>query len=89
MTTNVNDEMARLRAMLDEEGIEWNDNTDGFFCRTQQFDGDEIVFSAVCGPFAYGTIELWTRKMVAAREDPVGLATAEEAMRLIREVVGK
>lgn len=81
-------EMARLREMLNEEGIEWNDNSDGFYCRTQQFDGDEIVFSAVCGQFAYGTIELWTRRMVAAKEDPVGLATAEEAMRLIREDCG-
>ena len=81
-------EMIRLREMLDEEGVEWSDHSDGFFCRTQQFDGDEIVFSAACGLFACGTIELWTRKMIAAREDPVGLDTAEEAMRLIREEVG-
>lgn len=89
MTTNVNDEMARLRAMLGDEGIEWDDNSDGFYCRTQQFDGDEIVFSAVCGPYAYGTIEVWTRKMIAAKEYPVGLDTAEDAMEFIREVVEK
>lgn len=83
----MNGEMARLREMLNEEGIEWNDNSDGFFCRKQQLDEDNIVFSAVCGPFAYGTIELWTRKMIAAKEDPVGLATADEAMELIREAL--
>lgn len=83
-----NAEMARLRTMLDGSGIEWEDNSDFVMCRTQEYDGDVMVFSAVCGEYAYGAIELWTRNMRAAKEDPIGLSTAEEAYQMIREQVG-
>ena len=79
-------QMMRLRDMLDMEGISWVDASDGFLCRTQRYDdGGLLAFSAVCGRYAYGEIELWTAGMRSRREDPVGLATAEEAMGLIRE----
>lgn len=83
-----NAEMMRLRDMLDRAGIEWHDDSDGVFCRTAQLSDGEIVFSAVCGPYAYGNIELWTGTMLEAKEDPVGLATAAEAFELIRKEVG-
>lgn len=84
-----NHEMLRLRDMLDGAGIEWHDNSDETMCRTQLFDGDTMVFSAICGYGAYGTIELWTRMMKQNRQDPIGLDTAEEAFALIREEVGE
>ena len=84
-----NDEMLRLRDMLDGAGIEWHDNSDCMFCRTQLFDGDEMVYSAVCGMSTYGNIELWTRNARSCKQDPIGLDTAEEAFGLIREEVGK
>jgi len=83
-----NDEMKRLRGMLDAAGIEWHDNTDGILCRTQRFDGDGMVYSAVCGMSTYGTIELWTRNARSCKQDPIGLDTAEEAFELICEEVG-
>ena len=82
-----NEEMERLRAMLNEEGIEWADTSDPLFCRTQQHDGDRLVFSAVSGAFAWGDIEVWTARMIDAKEDPLGVGTAEEAMVLIRETM--
>lgn len=81
-----NHQMKRLRDMLDVEGVAWQDESDALFARTQQWDGDGMVFSAVCGPYAYGEIELWTSAMRKGKQDPVGLSTAEEAMGLIREV---
>lgn len=82
-------DMVRLRAMLDADGIEWCDNTDELICRTQQWDGDEMVFSAIYGRYTYGEIELWTKTMKERHEDPIGLDTAEEAMELIRREVGR
>jgi len=84
-----NREMLRLRDMLDSAGIEWHDNSDEIMCRTQLFDGDEMVYSAICGRHAYGNIELWTRNARSCKQDPIGLSTAEEAFALIREEVGK
>jgi hypothetical protein len=84
-----NAEMLRLRDMLDAEGIEWEDNSDEIACRTQRWDAERMVFSAICGVHAYGTIEVWTWTMRRRKEDPVGCATAEEAFALIREEVEK
>lgn len=84
-----NAEMTRLRAMLDGAGIEWDDNSDEIMCRTQRYDGDEMVFSAVNGEFAYGEIELWTRDMRIRKEDPVGLDSADDAFEMIREQVAR
>lgn len=82
-------QMMRLRDMLDMEGIQWVDNSDSLFCRTQRYDDEgKQVFSAVCGRYAYGEIELWTAGMRSRKEDPIGLATAEEAMGLIRKEIG-
>jgi hypothetical protein len=84
-----NYQMMRLRDMLDADRIAWEDRSDELSCRTQQLDEDgKIVFSAVCGRYAYGEIELWTASMIAEKTDPVGLATAEEALRMIRSEVG-
>lgn len=83
-----NREMLRLRDMLDGAGIEWHDNSDRFMCRTQLFDGDEMVYSAICGRYAYGNIELWTDTMQENKLDPIGLQTAEDAFEMIREEVG-
>lgn len=88
-TIGPNAEMARLRVLLDGAGIEWHDNSDCMMCRTQLFDGDEMVYSAVCGKYTYGTIELWTRNARSCKQDPIGLDTAEDAFELIREEVGK
>ena len=87
-----NKEMARLREMLDEAGIKWHDASSGSFCRTQgpSKDDKQWQFSAVCGPHAYGEIELWTQTMRDAKPyalDPIGLDTAEEAFALIRAEV--
>ena len=87
--TPPNREMLRLRDMLDGAGIEWHDASDEIMCRTQLFDGDEMVYSAICGRHAYGTIELWTRNARSCKQDSIGLNTAEEAFALIREEVGK
>lgn len=86
-----NREMVRLREMLDEAGIKWQDASSGFFCRTQgpSADVDDWQFSAVCGPHAYGEIELWTQTMRDAKQDPIGLSRAEEAFALIRAEVGE
>lgn len=84
-----NAEMVRLRAMLDGAGIEWEDNSDCIMCRTQRRGEDEkLDFSAICGRYAYGAIELWTRNAISCKQDPVGLSTAEEAFELIRDEVG-
>ena len=82
-------EMMRLRDMLDVEGNAWHDNSDRIAYRTQLWDGDHNVFSAIYGRYTYGEIELWTRSMQERKEDPIGLDTAEEAMELIRKEVGK
>lgn len=85
-----NAEMLRLRDMLYAAGIEWHDDSNELFCRTNDADEDcEWTFSAVCGPFAYGTIELWTRSMRRAMKDPRGYDTAEEVFELIRAEVGE
>ena len=84
-----NHQMMRLRDMLDGAGIEWHDNSDEIMCRTQLFDGDEMVYSAICGWHAYGNIELWTRNARSCKQDPIGLNTAEKAFELIREEVVK
>ena len=83
-----NAEMLRLRALLDRASVEWHDNTDEVMCRTQLFDGDEMVYSAICGRYTYGNIELWTRNARSYKQDPIGLQNAEEAFALIREEVG-
>ena len=83
-----NREMMRLRDMLDGAGIEWHDNSDEIMCRTQLFDGDAMVYSAICGRYTYGNIELWTRNARSCKLGPIGLDTAEEAFELIREEVG-
>lgn len=82
-------EMTRLRDMLDDAGIDWEDNSDDLFLRTQSHEGGRMVFSAVCGVHAYGIIEVWTSSMRNNKEDPVGTLNAEEAFELIREEVGK
>lgn len=82
-------EMTRLRDMLDDAGIGWEDNSDELFIRTQSHEGRQMVFSAVCGVHAYGIIEVWTRSMQNDKEDPVGTLNAEEAFELIREEVGR
>ena len=84
-----NQEMMRLRAMLDDVGIEWHDNTDETTFRTQLYDGDDMVYSAICGRHTFGNIELWTRNARSCKLGPIGLDTAEEAFALIREEVGK
>lgn len=86
--TRPNHQMLRLRDMLDAAGIEWHDNSDEIMCRTQLYDGDEMVYSAICGRYAYGEIELWTRNARSCKQDPIGLSTAEKAFALIREEVG-
>lgn len=90
--TEPNEEMRRLREMLDSAGIiEWHDSTDNVFCRT--YGPSKKVgkwkYSAVCGDFAYGTIELWTQTMREKKLDPIGLDTAEEAFELIKQEVGE
>lgn len=85
-----NKEMIELRRMLDAAGIEWHDDSDGLFCRTNDVDEDfSWTFSATCGTCSYGTIELWTRTMRERKQDPIGLDTAEEAFELIRKEVGE
>lgn len=81
-------EMLRLRAMLDEAGIKWYDDSDRYICRTQARSEDaKIDFSAIYGRSTYGNIELWTREMRENKLDPIGLNTAEEAFALIRRQV--
>lgn len=65
-----NGEMLELREMLDKAGIAWHDESDFMMCRTQQHDSDGMVFSAVCGEYAYGNVELWTRAMQEAQGGP-------------------
>lgn len=89
-----NKEMVRLREMLDEAGIKWHDASGGYYCRTQgpSADIDDWQFSAVCGPHAYGEIELWTQTMRYTKPhalNPIGLDTAEDAFALIRQEVGE
>lgn len=83
-----NQEMMRLRDMLDGADIEWYDNSDETTCRTQLYDGDDMVYSAIYGQHTFGTIELWTRNARSCKLGPIGLNTAEEAFALIREEVG-
>ena len=88
--TPPNREMLRLRDMLDGAGIEWHDNSDEIMCRTSDTgDCGWKKFSAICGRYAFGEIELWTNTMLDNKQDPIGLGTAEEAFALIREEVGK
>lgn len=83
-----NEEMLRLRDMLDGAGIEWHGHND-IYCHTDDADEDRSwTFSAICGYGAYGTIELWTKTMCENKLGPIGLDTAEEAFALIREEVG-
>lgn len=82
-------EMTRLRDMLDDAGITWEDKSDDLFLRTQSHEGRRMVFSAVCGVYAYGVIEVWTRSMQNDKNDPVGTLNAEEAFELICKEVGK
>lgn len=84
-----NEEMLRLREMLDDAGIEWHDNTDEIMCRTSDTGDCGWTFSAICGERTCGVIELWTNTMIENKLDPIGLQTAEEAFELIREEVGK
>lgn len=84
-----NREMIRLRDMLDGADIEWHDNSDETTCRTQLYDGDDMVYSAIYGQDTFGTIELWTRNARSCKLGPIGLNTAEEAFVLIREEVGE
>ena len=92
-TVQPNAEMLRLRDMLDADGIEWWDERDRHFCHTfvtrGEDIGEDIAASCICGIHAYGAIEVWTRTMRIRKEDPVGVATAEEAFELIREEVGR
>lgn len=89
-TSKPNAEMLRLRKMLDLAHIEWRDNSDEATCRTSDTGGNDWgKFSAICGRWAYGEIELWTRTMQESKLDPIGLSTAEEALALIREEVGE
>lgn len=84
-----NAEMLRLRAMLDRAGVEWHDASDETMCRTSDTGGNDWgKFSAICGRYAYGNIELWTKTMQENKLDPIGLGTADEAFELIREEVG-
>lgn len=85
-----NSEMLRLRDMLDGAGIEWRDDSDETMCRTNNASdcGWDWTFSAICGRYTYGAIELWTKTMVENKQDPIGLQTAEKAFALIREEVG-
>ena len=83
-----NREMMRLRDMLDAAGIEWHDDSDFLMCRTHDTAHRDWTFSAICGRYAYGTIELWTKTMRENKQDPIGLNTAEEAFELIRKEVG-
>ena len=86
--TPPNREMMRLRDMLDEARIEWHDDSDRFMCHTNDTGGNDWKkFSAICGRYAYGNIELWTDTMQENKLDPIGLDTAEEAFALIREEV--
>ncbi len=84
----VNLEMMRLRAMLDEAGIEWHDDSGMGLCRTNDTGDCGWTYSAICGEHTFGEIELWTNTMIENKLDPIGLQTAEEAFELIREEVG-
>ena len=55
-------------------------------CRTSDTGGNDWKkFSAICGQYAYGEIELWTGSMQDRKQDPIGLDTAEEAFELIHK----
>ena len=85
-----NAEMLRLRTILDGAGIEWHDNSDEVMCRTSDTGGNDWKkFSAFCGRWAYGAIELWTGTMQENKQDPIGLDTAEEAFAMIQEEVSE
>lgn len=92
-------QMLALRAMLDEAGIAWTDQSDFMFCRTQSADDENVLcfkgsdmrrarFSVICGEYSYGgalgLLECWTYDMAG----PEGWLEADEAMRMIRECLG-
>ena len=90
MVVEANEQMNRLRNMLDDECIEWTDESNGTFCRAQNWmDDDTFLFSVVCGPYAYGTLEVWSSSMKDRGEDPIGVDTAEEALEIIKDEIGK
>lgn len=85
------DEMNRLRALLDAEGIAWEDNTESDIARTQSVawkdEGSLSRWSCICGRSSYGGIEglleLWF-----GDGDPQGWLTADEALAMIKERLG-
>jgi len=70
-----------LRDLLDEAGIEWHDNSDSLFARTQgEYNGRE--FSAIQGEHSYGGAKGYLEVRMD-EEEPIGWLTAKQARDLI------
>jgi len=80
-TEYATEEFEALRDMLDAEGIDWHDNSDSLFHRTQGEHAGRR-FSAIFGFGSYG----WQSGLLEVRMDsdePIGWITASDAMSLI------
>ena len=78
-------EFEALRGMLDSEGIEWHDNSDEVFHRTQgEHKGRR--FSAIFGYGSYGH-ERGYLEVRMDEDEPVGWLTATDALEWIAGVI--
>lgn len=75
----VTDEMNRFINLLNQNDIEWFDNSDCFFRRTHIPVNDKIV-SVIIGYTSYGSDEGLLEISVPDSEYEEGYLTAEEAM---------
>lgn len=88
----MNEEMKKLRALLDAENIEWEDKSDNSIypiCRTH-FTYNGQRWSVIHGYGSYGGYSPITesdRGLLEAYDfssDPIGYLTAEEVMRYVK-----
>ena len=78
-------EFEALRDMLDSEGIEWHDNSDEVFHRTQgEHKGRR--FSAIFGYGSYGH-ERGYLEVRMDEDEPIGWLTASDALEWIAGVI--
>lgn len=70
-----------LRDLLDVAGIQWHDNSDGLFARTQgEYNGRQ--FSAIQGEYSYGGAKGYLEVRMD-EDEPIGWLTAKQAFDLI------
>lgn len=80
------EEMKKFRKYLDDKGIDWDDFSDDYTCRTR-FEVSGTTVSVINAPFSYGGINGLLEAMFWGKNqsEPVGFLTHVTLIRILKK----